>query len=264
MKTKLKLGRFVAPGVLFFPFLQSLYVCPFPLPWVVCNECPVFSCLMNPKTTPLRRVLLANFLVSGFLVGRAFCSWACPFGALQEMCSTFAGKLGGINPLRGDLRTVRVFLALLTFLAAFSLAYPILMGFLPQLLGLSFVLNPIYAVGVALNSFLLTVPWVIGLLRVFIFTLFLGLSMLWKRTWCKVCPLGAVISLFNKVSLVRLRVNRDKCDWCNKCFSACQMNLKPQCNGLSSVDCIMCLDCVQECEASAIEVKPRILKSRLT
>jgi len=260
MKTKTKLGRFVSPGILLFPFLQSLYLCPFPLPWIVCNECPVFSCLMNPKTTPIRRVLLVNFLVSGLLVGRAFCSWACPFGALHEIGSMFASQLGGINPLRRGLRTVKVFLVLFTFLVAFSLAYPILLGFLPQLLDLSFILNPIYVVGVTLNSFILTVPWIIGLLKAFIFTFFLSLSMFWRRTWCKICPLGTVISLFNKVDLIKLKVNRDKCDGCSQCSTVCQMSLKPLHNGLRSVDCIKCLDCVQECGASAIEVKSRFLK----
>lgn len=258
MKTKTKLGRFIAPSILLFPFLQSIYVCPFPLPWVVCNECPVFSCLMNPKTTPIRRVLLANFLFSGLLVGRAFCSWACPYGALQETGSMFVTKPGGVNPLRRGLRIVKVFLALFTFLTAFSLAYPILLGFLPQLLDLSFILNPIYVVGVTLNSFILTVPWIVGPIRGFIFAFFLSLSVFWRRTWCKICPLGTVISLFNKVSLVELKVNRDKCNGCNRCSSVCQMGLEPTSDGLRSIDCIKCLDCVQECEAFAIKVKPRI------
>jgi len=261
MKTKTKLGRFIAPSILLFPFLQSLYICPFPIPWIVCNECPIFPCLMNPKTTPIRRVLLVNFLVSGLLVGRAFCSWACPFGALQETGSIFAGKRGGIYPLRRGLRIAKVFLVLFTFLAAFSLAYPILLGFLPQLLDISFILNPIYVVGVALNSSILKVPWIVGFLRAFIFTFSLGLSIFCRRTWCKICPLGTVISPFNKLGLIGLKVTRDKCDGCDRCSSVCQMSLEPQRNGLRSVDCIRCLDCVQECGASAIEVRSKFLKS---
>jgi polyferredoxin len=86
----------------------------------------------------------------------------------------------------------------------------------------------------------------------------LGLSIFWRRTWCKVCPLGTIISLFNKVSWVKLKVNRDKCDGCDRCSSVCQMSLDPQRNGLRSIDCIKCLDCDQECETFAIKVKLRI------
>jgi polyferredoxin len=218
---------------------------------------------MNPKTTSLRRVLLINFLVSGLLVGRAFCSWACPFGALQEIGSMFTIKLSRTNSPRRSLRIIKVFLVLFTFLIAFCPAYPILLSFLPQLLALSFILNSIYAISFTLNSLILTIPWIIGFLKAFIFIFFLGLSIFLRRTWCKICPLGTIISFFNKISLIKLKVNKDKCNECNRCSLICQMSLEPQYNGLRSIDCIRCLDCIYECEARAfiIEVKFKILKT---
>ena len=260
MITKIKLGRFIAPSLLLFPFLQSLYICPFPLPWIVCNECPVFSCLFNTKTTPIRRFLLVNFLVSGVLAGKAFCSWACPYGALQELGSTFVEKPRGINSLHRDLKIFKIFIGLVTFLIAFSLAFPILLGYRPQLIKLSFILDPIYVVGVTLTSVFLTIPWLFWLLRLFIFTFFLGLSIFLRRSWCKICPLGIILGPCNKVSLIELRFNADKCNRCNRCLLVCQMGLDPTQNGLRSVDCIKCLDCVHACEESAIEVKPIYLK----
>jgi len=261
MKSRTKLGKFIFPGVLLFPFLQSLYICPFPLPWIACNECPIFSCLMNPKTTPIRKLLLVNFVVSGFLVGRIFCSWTCPFGMLQEASSTFFGKFRRVNSLGKGLKVIKVFLVLLTFLVAFGLAYPILLSFLPWLSNLPFMTNLVYATSFALNSFILTVPWLTGLLRTFIFVSALSLAILYRRIWCKICPLGTVISIFNKLSLIKLKVNPEKCSECSRCSANCQMKLKPQLNGLNSVDCIRCLDCLLDCESSAIEVKPRFLKS---
>ena len=261
MNTKTKLGRFFAPSILLFPFLQSLFLCPFPLPWIACRECPVFSCLMNPKTTPIRRILLINFLVSGLLAGRAFCSWACPYGALQEIGSTFSRKPVGINPLHRDLRIIKVFFGLFTFLIAFSLAYPIILGLLPQLFGLSFLLDPIYIIGFTLTSTILTVPWIFGLLRVVIFTFFLGLSFFLRRSWCKICPLGSVMGPFNKVSQIELKFYPDKCDGCKRCSSVCQMDLEPTQNGLRSIDCIQCLDCIHACGKSAIAVKSRFFNN---
>ncbi|MFQ6125041.1 MAG: 4Fe-4S binding protein [Candidatus Heimdallarchaeota archaeon] len=262
MNSKQKLGRFIAPSILLFPFLQSLYLCPFPLPWIVCGECPIFSCLMNPKTTPIRRILLVNFLVSGLLVGKAFCSWTCPYGALQEIGSTCARKLEGINPLRKDLRIIKVFFGFFAFLIAYGLAYPILLGFFSPLFDLSFILDPIYIVGVTLTSTILTVPWIFWVLRVFTFTFFLGLSIFMRRSWCKICPLGTILGPFNKVSLIGLRVNRDKCEGHKRCSLVCQMDLEPLRNGLKSVDCIRCLDCAHACGPSAIEVKSHFFNWR--
>ncbi|MEM2875396.1 MAG: hypothetical protein QXL67_00355, partial [Candidatus Bathyarchaeia archaeon] len=67
---KTKFIRFSIPVLLFFPFIQSFLLCPYPIPWMLCEECFVFSCFMNPKTTHLRKFLLINFLVSGMVVGR--------------------------------------------------------------------------------------------------------------------------------------------------------------------------------------------------
>ncbi len=263
MNTKTKLGRFIVPSILLFPFLQSLYLCPFPLPWIACRECPVFSCLMNPSTTPIRRILLVNFLVSGFLAGRAFCSWACPYGALQEIGSTFSRKSVGINPLRRDLRIIKVFFGLFTLLIAFSLAYPLILGFRPQLIGLSVILDPIYKIGITLISTFLSVPWIFGLLRVGIFTFFLGLSLFFRRSWCKICPIGSIMGPFNKVSQIELQFNPDKCDGCKWCSSVCQMDLEPTQNSLRSIDCIQCLDCIHACGKSAIAVKSRFFNNIL-
>lgn len=255
-RIRIRLARFVVPSILLLPFLQSLSICPFPLPWIVCSECPVFSCLMNPRTTPIRRMLLAGLLASGLLVGRAFCSWACPFGALQEIASTFFGRRGGVNPRGLRLRAAKIFALLVAFFIAFGLAYPILLGFLPKLLCQS-VLDQVYTLSVTLNSFIASAPSIIGSLRAFTFASFLGLCVFLRRTWCKVCPLGTSISLFNKLALIGLKVDRNRCDCCSRCSSVCQMSLKPQQEGLSSIDCVRCLGCYEECSRSAIGIKIR-------
>ena len=262
MKFRREHSRFVAPALLLFPFLQSLYVCPFPLPWVVCSECPVFYCVMNPKTSPLRSFLLVSLPVTGLLFGRAFCSWGCPYGALQETSSLIGEKLGVCRPLRNKLTLFKVTLFIFTFLVAFSLAYPILLGFLPQTLPSLSLLESIYIVSVTLHSFILKFPWLVPSLKVLLFISFLWLSIFLSRGWCKVCPLGLLISIFNKTCLIVLRVDRKLCRECDCCSQVCQMGLYPLRDGLGSIDCIKCLSCVWECGSSAIKLKIHKINSQ--
>ena len=56
--------------------------------------------------------------------------------------------------------------------------------------------------------------------------------------FCKyICPLGALYSVFNPVSLYKYRVDKDKCIKCGKCAKACQMIVDPVENS-NSPECI--------------------------
>ena len=250
---KTKIVRFSVPTLLFLPFIQSLIICPFPIPWILCDECVVFSCFMNSKTTSLRRFLLINFLVSGLLVGRNFCSWVCPYGALQEL-SSILNRRRVFNPLKKSVQVIKISILSLTFLVAFTLFYPSISNFR---FFLSFLMDNLYIVAAAFTSFVIAAPWLVIFLRFILFTFFLILASFWRRTWCKICPLGTLLSLFNKVSLFKLEINRAKCVDCDLCSSVCQMDLKPTAGGLESIECIKCLDCIQECRSTAITINPR-------
>ena len=69
------------------------------------------------------------------------------------------------------------------------------------------------------------------------------LSILIYRPFCKyICPLGALYSVFNPVSLYKYRVDKDKCIKCGKCAKACQMIVDPVENS-NSPECIRCGRC---------------------
>lgn len=74
------------------------------------------------------------------------------------------------------------------------------------------------------------------------------------RPFCKyVCPLGAFYALFQKVSLVRMRVDKDKCVGCGKCARTCKMGVNPT-RDANSTECIRCGDCVADCPVKAISL----------
>lgn len=80
------------------------------------------------------------------------------------------------------------------------------------------------------------------------------LSIIIYRPFCKlICPLGAIYSLFNKVSFYRYQINCDKCINCGKCAKICLMNVDPV-KDANHLECIRCGNCRKACPKGAIEL----------
>ena len=89
------------------------------------------------------------------------------------------------------------------------------------------------------------------------------LSILIYRPFCKyICPLGALYSVFNPISLYKYRVDKDKCIKCGKCAKACQMIVDPVENS-NSPECIRCGRCKKACPTGAIQCGIRRTPDRL-
>ena len=85
-----------------------------------------------------------------------------------------------------------------------------------------------------------------------ILILTLLVSIVIYRPFCKyICPLGAIYSIFNPISVFRYRLDEKKCISCGRCKKVCQMNIDPveNCNHL---ECIRCGRCKNACPVDAI------------
>ena len=81
------------------------------------------------------------------------------------------------------------------------------------------------------------------------------LSVLFYRPFCKwLCPLGAFYALFNRVSLFRMSVKRDKCVSCGKCAKVCKMDVDVT-KTPNHTECIRCGMCVRACPTDAISFR---------
>jgi len=99
----------------------------------------------------------------------------------------------------------------------------------------------------------------VGLLfysKLLILIVFLALMVVVKRPFCRiVCPLGAIYSLFNKVSVFRMVHDPDKCVLCKQCYADCPMGVRFY-EGANQIDCIRCLKCYHEsCKFGAISLE---------
>ena len=78
-----------------------------------------------------------------------------------------------------------------------------------------------------------------------------------RRSWCRICPLGALIALFSRfppfkwISVLRLDKVEAKCTKCGVCKRVCptQVTEVYEIKGgdVTSSNCLLCLRCVEMC-----------------
>ncbi len=234
------------------------------LPGLNCYSCPgaLGSCPIGAMQAVISsRNYKFTFYVSGFLVfigaifGRFVCGWLCPFGLIQDLLHKipFPKKL---KSFKGDklLRKLKY-----VIFAVFVVLLPMLVADVTGL-GDPWFCKYICPAGTLeggipltlLNSQLRSVigwlyTWKVAILIVTVIA-----SIIIYRPFCKyICPLGAVYSLFNKVSPLRIRVEESKCVSCGKCAKVCKMNVDPT-KTPDSTECIRCGLCVKACPTGSL------------
>jgi ferredoxin-type protein NapH len=232
----------------------------FCVPTLNCYACP--GAVMSCPIGALQHFAIGRqfpFFLLGFLalvgagVGRMTCGWLCPFGFLQDMMKKvsrwnvklprWTGKLKYVS-----LAVLAVLLPLLLGEMWFSRLCPAggIEGAIPWALGGR---GPDSPAGFDVVSLIGSMFWVkMGILGAFI----VGMVFV-KRPFCRtMCPLGAIFSLFNRASLVRLHVDREVCTECGLCERMCPVDIRPHLE-IDSPECIKCLECTK-CPVKAIKV----------
>ena len=205
----------------------------------------------------------------GALIGRGVCGYLCPFGLVQDLLHKipFVKK---IETFKGDkaLRKAK-YLILLVFVILLPLFLVDIIG-----QGAPYFCKLICPVGMMEGGIPLvlmnkSMRGAIGFLYawkglILILTIFLSIVI--YRPFCKyICPLGAIYSLFNSVSLFRYTLDHQKCIHCGRCKAVCEMQCDPvkNCNDL---ECIRCGKCKNACPVDAIAcgiTKPDVSKETI-
>ena len=248
-----------AQGKIYRGKLKNLCV-----PGLNCYSCPgaVGACPIGALQAVIgNRNFKFAFYVAGFLMfvgaltGRFVCGWLCPFGLIQDLLHKipFPKK---INTFPGDrmLRKLKY-----VILAVFVILMPM---FLVDMLGQGapYFCKLICPAGtleggiplVILNK---SLRGAVGFLYVWknvLLAAVIILSVWIYRPFCKyLCPLGAVYSVFNPISVFRYRVDKEACIHCGACAKVCNMQVNPAENA-NHPECIRCGDCKKACPTKAI------------
>ena len=242
-------------------------------PGLNCYSCPsaVLSCPMGAlqfwlNASVERRSLGENITMTGLYVvgfivalgalgGRVWCGLVCPFGAVQEWLSRMFGE-GRNHPLPCWAKYVK-YGVLVVFVLALPLAIVDGLSLGPTFCklicpsGTLFAGIPLVALDPGLRD---AISW-ISLLKVLVLVAVLVALIFTRRFFCKVaCPLGALWSLGNRTSILRLELDPSRCDSCGACERACPMHVDPR-NDINSPECVRCLVCSGACPKKAIGLK---------
>ncbi len=235
------------------------------LPGLNCYSCPgaLGSCPVGAlQSSFAARGNKVSLYVSGFLIfvgafmGRYVCGWLCPFGLVQDLLNKipFPKKL---RTFKGDklLRMLK-YVILLVFVILLPMVALDVTG-----LGDPWFCKYICPAGtleggvplVLLNNALRQTVGFLYTWKILILAVTVILSVIIYRPFCKyICPLGAIYSFFNKVSVFRIKFDEEKCVGCNKCEKVCKMNVNP-CKNPDSAECIRCRECISACPTDALK-----------
>ncbi|NLF07220.1 MAG: 4Fe-4S binding protein [Pirellulaceae bacterium] len=218
-----------------------------------CHSCPLamFGCpigfLANACALHIMPFLaIGVLLIVGSLFGTLICGWVCPFGFLQDLLGKIPTPKFRIPGWLGWTRYA--------VLVGLVLLIPYFFGNTEWFFFCR--LCPAGAVEAAVPYSLQqtmaekTLVWPSATKSMILVGFLLAALFLW-RPWCTVlCPLGAVFSLCNYISLVFLRFQPERCRDCDLCRDLCKYRGPAERRG-SDMRCIRCLECVN-CRALSV------------
>ena len=239
------LKNFCVPGM-------NCYSCPGAL-----GACPIgaMQSLFDARRRKIAFSVVGYLAALGLLVGRFICGWLCLFGLIQELLYKIPlPKLKVPKKLDRVLRYLKyAVLLILVFLLPF---------FWRSELGVGepFFCKYLCPVGtleggvplVLLQEQLKSAAGFLFRWKFALMALVLLSSVYIHRPFCKyLCPLGAFYALFQKVSVLRLKLDGEKCVSCGKCEKTCPMGVAVT-RDPNSAECIRCGACVRACPAGAL------------
>jgi polyferredoxin len=215
--------------------------------------------------TPLRLVLphILFFLVLAILLGRLWCGWVCPLGFIQDVLNfirrSVKVKLFFLSEktkriFRGISYTLLISIIILSIVSSIS---SFAWSFRKQVYLSVCQMCPSRYIFPYLGNWPIVhrfVPLGYGIFT-FIsmaFTLILLASFFIKRTWCRICPSGLLLSFFNRGGILSKEKDILKCTRCGICLSVCPLEnenvyLEKKQRKVDCPNCIHCFRCVDSC-----------------
>ncbi|GAA0735158.1 4Fe-4S binding protein [Clostridium oceanicum] len=234
------------------------------VPGLNCYSCPgaIGSCPIGSLQSVLGAArfhisyyILGFLIFIGVLFGRLVCGWMCPFGLIEDLLYKIPSpkfkihkRLRFLKYLKYVILLVFVIIIPMFFTNSFNMGEP---AFCKYICPSGTVLGgiPLTLIDKSLRPALgFLFQWKVSVL-VFISVL----SIIVYRPFCRfICPLGAIYSLFNPISIFSFKVDKNKCTSCRACSNKCKLDIeiykKP-----NSLECIRCGECIKSCPTKAIK-----------
>jgi MauM/NapG family ferredoxin protein len=254
-----------------------------PLVWI--------SSLLSGHTWIQGAYWAIGILLLTLFLGRLFCGFICPFGTLHHIFGWIRPHLKGDRMIRANRKSksqsikyfilVAILVSCLLGLNFAGLLDPIsflfrsvALAFIP---GMGYALREVfdllagtdlriinqlgYGAEVLLSPVFGYEPvafrtgWFIGIC----FLVILFLNRIRPRFWCRtLCPLGALLGVCTRFSVLRLDKDQEKCTNCKLCEKGCQGAATPIPGKVwENAECITCFNCFKVCPEEALAFRLR-------
>lgn len=230
-------------------------------------------------------------IIPTLFLGRFFCGWICPLGTLNHFFSSLKSeKKKGLRRIESNRykkwQSLKYYILIVVLIAALFGSQPgglldpvsltvrsLSMAVLPAVnYGFNAFFDMVYRTDIAIlqtsadaihsgmkSAFLsfkqpyFRQAFVIGLLFVVILVFNLRIT----RFWCRaLCPLGALLGILSRWSILGLEKKAGSCGDCNKCLLNCQGGDDPIIGPKwRKAECHLCFNCVGACDEDAINFR---------
>ncbi len=235
-------------------------------------------------------IVFGVVILASILLGRFFCGWICPFGLYLDLITRLrkAVKIkhrkfsDNFNEKFHQLSYVILALILIicVLFASQAIAGTQLVpetqngGFVYTYFSAPFcqvcpmkplcmltetsagVLKPEWTFGTTTGQFY-QLGYYVTSLNMAVLAIVTVAAFFFRRSWCRICPLGGLIALFNRfppfkwVSAVRLDKTGEKCSKCGVCKRVCPTQVTEVYEGkngdVATSQCLLCMRCVEMC-----------------
>jgi polyferredoxin len=262
-----------------------------PYPAIFLQSDPLIAIANALASHGLYRGLLWSLviLVPTFFLGRFFCGWICPLGTLNHFFGNLKSeRKRGLQRLEANRykkwQTLKYYVLIALLVSALfggslvevmdPISLTIRSFALSVLPGVNYAFNAVFdLVGrvpglrfatdimeFVLQQFLLSFkqPYFRqGFFLGLIFLTILVLNLRITRFWCRaLCPLGALLGIFSRWSLLGLEKIPSHCEDCNRCLLHCQGGDDPIPSAAwRKAECHLCFNCVADCPESGLRFR---------
>ncbi len=253
----------LAANAYYFSFLRFL-----PCGYLQCSNCVLstFSCpliliqrgavmasmgllgMMGAKIIGSVAAAWAMLIFFGALFGTWACGWLCPFGFLQDL-------LGRIPLPKFRLPNWSGWFRLPIFIGAVVAAPYLTKTLFFCDLCPSGTVNRLWQQGAGIPLFFKTPEGVMAMISLLVLALVSIAAFFVQRPFCSLlCPIGGLHGLFNRISGIFLKVDRERCVDCGRCRELCPQGIDPVATPAHS-QCSRCLECTKACKFIKLEVR---------
>jgi polyferredoxin len=210
------------------------------------------------------------------IFGRAWCSWVCPIGFIQDLFTRARKYLNfGHYNLSEKLKQTALYSKwfLVIYLIVISLGigipyfflrayqYDLILPFCQICPGKQLypMLGGRFSQVLRVDT-ISTLTAVMGYLAIASFIFYIVTTAFIRRMWCRLCPIAIFLGFMNKISFLSLKKEGKRCTKCGICLRACPVQVREvyeekEKDRIDPHTCILCYRCVEMCpEKDALKI----------